>query len=244
MKLCGVPVLVTRCRGWCWYIGEVCARRLLAVIIRVFIMIRPPHLTAMSTSSQLYATHARTHAHTHAHTHTHTRLFHGPFVQDYPGEPHINPDWFYLTQVVLEQRPLNWCSSSASLLTGTTNSCSGRYKFKLSSFTANKSALILVRWLSTWHCPHLLLNAVLMGTRHCRSISPARLAHSSKPATRCYSRWMGQTDRQTSCRYTDLLPNGMRAVSIMLMLLHSEPLLCRKWASHESVWVSVGFKTT
>jgi len=42
-----------------------------------------------------------------------------------------------------------------------------------------------IRQLTTWHCPHLLLSAVLLsapGGRRDRSISPARRAHSSKPA--------------------------------------------------------------
>ena len=61
--------------------------------------------------------------------------------------------------------------------------------------------------LSTWHCPHLLLSAMLRpraaalllpGARRCRSISFARTALSSKPATcRCCVRLMGQTDWQT-----------------------------------------------
>ena len=51
----------------------------------------------------------------------------------------------------------------------------------------NKSVFSFLRQLTTWHCPHLILRAVLR--RSCcwapgsnRSISPVRRAHSSKPA--------------------------------------------------------------
>ena len=69
--------------------------------------------------------------------------------------------------------------------------------------------------LSTWHCPHLLLSAVLRpraaslllpGARRCRSISFARTALSSKPAARrCCVRLMEQTDWLTDGR-TDTGP--------------------------------------
>ena len=69
--------------------------------------------------------------------------------------------------------------------------------------------------LSTWHCPHLQLSAVLWpraaalllpGALRCRSISFARTALSSKPAARRYCVWlMGQTDWWTD-RRTDTGP--------------------------------------
>ena len=57
-------------------------------------------------------------------------------------------------------------------------------------------------WLSTRHCPHFLLNAVLR--RHCcrvpcQSICPARGTLSSKPAAHCNN----GTDGRTSDRYID-----------------------------------------
>ena len=60
------------------------------------------------------------------------------------------------------------------------------------------SVFSFLRQLSTWHCPHLLLRAVLR-RQPCsnRSISPS---HSSKPAARCCSGRKGQTDGRTRCR--------------------------------------------
>ena len=74
--------------------------------------------------------------------------------------------------------------------------------------------------MSAWHCPHLLLSAVLR--RRCcwaqgsnRSISPVRRALSSKPAAAaCGGRRVGQTDRRTTDRCTDPARRTMRAVSI------------------------------
>jgi len=69
----------------------------------------------------------------------------------------------------------------------------------------NKSVLSLLRRLSTWRCPHLLLNAGACST------APAvidwyplqTLALSSKPTgRRCCCRSMGQTDGQTDERPT------------------------------------------
>ena len=57
------------------------------------------------------------------------------------------------------------------------------------------------RQLTTWHCSHLLLNAVLLCGSN-RSIPPARGAHSSKPAARC-CRWERQTGGRTQYRYID-----------------------------------------
>ena len=66
----------------------------------------------------------------------------------------------------------------------------------------DKSVFSFLRQLTTWHCTQLLLRAVLR--RGCcwtpsinRSISPARRAHSSKPAAEECGGRMGQTDGQT-----------------------------------------------
>jgi len=77
----------------------------------------------------------------------------------------------------------------------------------------NKSVCVQPRQLdlSTRHCLHLLLNAMLRrrccwmpGALHCRSLSPACTALSSKPATcHFYGRMMGQTDGWTPDHYTD-----------------------------------------
>jgi len=48
----------------------------------------------------------------------------------------------------------------------------------------NANIVSFSRQLTTWHCSQLLLRAVLLGASRCRSISPARRAHSSKPAAR------------------------------------------------------------
>jgi len=74
----------------------------------------------------------------------------------------------------------------------------------------NKSVFSFLRQLTTWHCPHLLLCAVLQpdccwppARRPCsnRSISPGRRAHSSKPAAAaCDGRLNWGTERQTDGR--------------------------------------------
>ena len=50
--------------------------------------------------------------------------------------------------------------------------------------SVNKPVFSFLRQLTTWHCPHLLLNAVLLRRRPCsnRSISLAGWTHSSKRA--------------------------------------------------------------
>ena len=61
-----------------------------------------------------------------------------------------------------------------------------------------KTSLFSLRQLTTWHCPQLLLRAVLWLLISCgqQSISPARWAHSSKPTeAECGGR-MRQTDGQ------------------------------------------------
>ena len=68
---------------------------------------------------------------------------------------------------------------------------------KRSKFIYSRSMFSFLRHLTTCHCPHLLRR------RPCsnRSISPARRAHSSKPAAaECGGQMMGQTDRQTDAR--------------------------------------------
>jgi len=77
--------------------------------------------------------------------------------------------------------------------------------------------------LSTWHCPHLLLSAVLRptavaplllvapGVGRRRLISAARTALGSKPAARhCCGRMVGQTDIGTPFRYKNPLPLILR----------------------------------
>jgi len=64
----------------------------------------------------------------------------------------------------------------------------------------------LVPQLSTWHCPHLLLNAallLLLGARRCQSMCPARvtLTANAPHAAAAVERWDGQTDGQTPDRY-------------------------------------------
>jgi len=95
----------------------------------------------------------------------------------------------------------------------------------------------LVPPLSTGHCPHLLLSAVLRrlqlvcsaGAGTCRSIFPACNDSSSKSAGhRCYCRWMGQTDgrtdRQTSGHLIDLALHTTRAIKAVMLLAGVTPL--------------------
>ena len=57
---------------------------------------------------------------------------------------------------------------------------------------------------------------MLLRRRPCsnRSISPNRRAHSSKPAARCCSRRIGQTDERTSHRLIEPVAHTMRVVPI------------------------------
>jgi len=78
------------------------------------------------------------------------------------------------------------------------------------SDNSNKSVFSFLRQLTTWHCSHSLLDAVLLywatGVRHCCSIFPVRRAHSSKlTACCCSSQYIDgtQTDGQTPYRYID-----------------------------------------
>ena len=112
--------------------------------------------------------------------------------------------------------------------------------------------------LSTWHCPHLLLSAVL---RRCccltpgasyRSISPVRRALST---CRCCCRTAGQSDGQTDARpfrrpcyggsannvqEAQLSPNdrAMRLVSSNLANYHAavQKLLIRQVMTKPTVW--------
>jgi len=70
---------------------------------------------------------------------------------------------------------------------------------KLLQNSYNKPVFSLLRWLSTWRCPHFLLSAFACY----RSLSLARGALSSKPATRsCCCRSMGQIDGRIDGRST------------------------------------------
>ena len=81
--------------------------------------------------------------------------------------------------------------------------------FLQSNADHNKSVFSFLRQLSTRHCSHLLLCAVLrrrccwaFGGRRCRSIFPAATALSSKPAAAAYGgQIVGRTDRQTDVRH-------------------------------------------
>ena len=72
-----------------------------------------------------------------------------------------------------------------------------------------------LRQLSTWHCPHLLLSAVLrhiaLGSN--RSLSPAQCTPAAQQQTRSSSvRMMGQTDRRPTVTQTPLaLPTTLSA---------------------------------
>ena len=62
---------------------------------------------------------------------------------------------------------------------------------------SNKFVFTILRRFSSWRYPHLLLSAGARAARarSCRSISPARRARSSKPASgHCCCRWDRQTD--------------------------------------------------
>ena len=69
----------------------------------------------------------------------------------------------------------------------------------------NKSAFSFLRQLITWHCPHLLLRALLRRS-YCwepdsnRSISPPCRAHSNKPAAAACGGRVRQTDWHTDVR--------------------------------------------
>ena len=89
----------------------------------------------------------------------------------------------------------------------------------------NKSVFSLVLRLSTWHCTHLLLNAVLRH-RYCwapgtvnRYVLPARRSQQIRcTASRCWCQMTGQTDGRTLDRFTDPASHAMRAVSKIRML--------------------------
>ena len=93
-----------------------------------------------------------------------------------------------------------------------------------SSSMRHKSVFSLLRKLSTWCCPHLLLRAVLRhhccwaparrasiaGAAQLRSILPVRLAPSSKPTAR------SGTVLQRSIDVTDRQTDGHRTVTLTL----------------------------
>jgi len=93
-----------------------------------------------------------------------------------------------------------------------------------------------LRTLKTWHCPHLLLCAVLLRRRPCsnRSISPTRRAHSSKHAARCCSGRMGQTDGRTD-GHTD----GHRTVSWTLLRILCSQCKQRRKKSHSDIAIGL-----
>jgi len=106
----------------------------------------------------------------------------------------------------------------AEITTATTKSSSGEF-IRVCCLT---SVFSLLRQLLTRHCSHLLLSAVprrrccwAPGGRQCRSISPARIALSSKPAARCgCGRTTRQTDRRTlGCLIDPPAAHTMWAVS-------------------------------
>jgi len=91
-----------------------------------------------------------------------------------------------------------------------------------------KSVFSFLRQLITWHCPHLLLNAVLLRRPAAAAVDryllPAGPTAANPPyAAAAVDRWDRQTDtrtetdRQTDVRrtVTQTLPHTMRAVSIM-----------------------------
>jgi len=86
------------------------------------------------------------------------------------------------------------------------NRCQYQIRTNVAScIVLSKSAFSFLRRLITWHCPHLLLcdaagcGAAAADRRPCsnRSISPARRAHSNKPAAAECGGRMGQTDGRT-----------------------------------------------
>jgi len=80
--------------------------------------------------------------------------------------------------------------------------------------------------ISTWHCPHLLLDAVLR-RRCCWAPAPAALDRYVLPTVRsaanpphstaAVKRWDRQTDGQTPYRYIDPAPHTMREVPINIV---------------------------
>ena len=84
------------------------------------------------------------------------------------------------------------------------------------------------------HCSHLLLSAVLLllGTRCCRSISPACWARSSKPAgcRCCGARWDRQRGRRTDVH------------SIVTHIMWAGHLACKKLSGGVLAWLSVWSK--
>jgi len=65
-----------------------------------------------------------------------------------------------------------------------------------------------LRTLKTWHCPHLLLSAVLLPRRPCsdrdRHLQPAGTTAANPPHAAAADEWYRHTDRQTD--RTDTVP--------------------------------------
>ena len=113
----------------------------------------------------------------------------------------------------------------------------------------NKSVCVQPRQLdlSTKHCLHLLLNAMLRrrccwtpGALHCRSLSPACTALSSKPATSMVEWWDRQTDGhltiiQTLPAYYAAGGNKREAITVRQLRV----LSARPSAAPESLSVAV-----
>jgi len=84
---------------------------------------------------------------------------------------------------------------------------------------------------------------LLLGARRCRSISPARRAHSSKPAARrgCGTRRNRQTDRRTDrrtpYRYIDPAAYYASSVNRQIILYGATPLLHITYCSPVSIGV-------
>ena len=75
----------------------------------------------------------------------------------------------------------------------------------------NNYVFSYLRMLTTWHCPHSLASRCMLQ----QSIDVScRRAHSNKPAARCCSGRVGQSDGQTPYRFIDPASHTMRAVPI------------------------------
>ena len=81
----------------------------------------------------------------------------------------------------------------------------------------NKSVFSFPRQLSTSHCPHLLLSAVLRSI-----IFSARRAFSSKPTTAACEWWNRRAERRTPGRYTNPALHTMRASAKNLALVYDK----------------------
>ena len=78
-----------------------------------------------------------------------------------------------------------------------------------------------LRQLTTWHCPHLLLCAMLR-------VCCCSRAHSSKPAAAACGRRMWRKDRRTSNRCIDPAPRTMQAVPTLWISKCDQGWVCYK----------------